>query len=293
MSVIDSLLETQEFATLPPVAARILKILEDDNIDLRDIAGVIETDASLTLKLLRVANSPLYATRNEVKSIHQAIVTLGLNRLTNIVLGVSIFSKFLLSSQKQAAELMEKFWWHSSCTGMVAKSLCAKLGIHFKEIEFIGGLLHDIGKLAMIQFDSYKYMQVIKLINEKKILDVEAEMEVFGATHEEVGKEIAHLWQLPMELTSIVSNHSKITELEEYKELVSVVRLADMFCEVWGADFDEGILTLDVGKSEPWRTLCEAYPRLIDLDIEAFTFELEEDFKNSAAFLNILVQDAN
>jgi HD-like signal output (HDOD) protein len=69
MSFINALIETQEFATLPPVAARVLKLLEDDNIDVRDIAGIIENDASLTLKLLRVANSPLYATRTEITSI--------------------------------------------------------------------------------------------------------------------------------------------------------------------------------------------------------------------------------
>ena len=136
MSLINNLLETQEFATLPPVAARILKLLENDNVDMRDISKVIEADAPLTLKLLRVANSPLYATRIEVNSIQQAIITLGLNRLTNIVLGVSIFSRFLLSSQKQAAEQMEKFWWHSSCTGIVAKSLSTKINRYFKEAEF-------------------------------------------------------------------------------------------------------------------------------------------------------------
>ena len=132
MSIIETLIETQEFATLPPVASKVLAMLEDDNIDIRNLSKVIEADASLTLKLLRVANSPLYATRTEINTIHQAIITLGLNRLTNIVLGVSIFSKFLLSSQKIAAELMQKFWWHASCTGMVAKSLSTKINRLYK-----------------------------------------------------------------------------------------------------------------------------------------------------------------
>jgi putative nucleotidyltransferase with HDIG domain len=292
MSLINNLLETQEFATLPPVAARVLKLLENDNVDMRDISRVIEADAPLTLKLLRVANSPLYATRTEVNSIQQAIITLGLNRLTNIVLGVSIFSRFLISSQKDAAEFMEKFWWHSSCTGIVAKSLSSKINHYFKEAEFIGGLLHDIGKLAMLQFDSAKYKQCQEIVTERLVLDEEAEMEVFGVTHIDVGYEIAKLWKLPEELSTIILNHDHPSQAENHKELVAVVRFADMLCEIWGAGVNEGLLAVDFENEESWQVLCSSYPELKELDVEVFTFELEEDFKKSADFLNLIVADS-
>jgi putative nucleotidyltransferase with HDIG domain len=292
MSLIETLIETQEFATLPPVAARVLKLLEDDNINIRDIAKVIEADASLTLKLLRVANSPLYATRTEINSIHQAIITLGLSRLTNIVLGVSIFSKFLLSSQKQAADLMEKFWWHSSCTGMVAKAVAQKINRYFKENEFIGGLIHDIGKLAMLQFDSVKYKQVVELVESGEYTDEKAENEIFGANHVEVGTEIARLWKLPAELTSIIQYHDKPHESENSKELVACVRLADLMCEMWDADFYEGIKTLNVEDEVSWHVLCNSYPELKDLDVEVFTFELESEFRRSSVFLNLIASEA-
>lgn len=291
MSVVSNLIETQEFATLPPVAAKILKLLENDNIDIREIAKVIEADASLTLKLLRVANSPLYAARNEIKSIHQAIITLGLNRLTNIVLGVSIFSRFLLSSQKEAAELMEKFWWHSSCCGIVAKSVGAKIKKHFKEMEFIGGLLHDIGKLAMIQFDTPKYKEVVALVEEKKIFDWEAEREIFGADHMEVGEHIAGLWKLPEDLTDVIANHTFPSEATYNKELTACVRFADVLCEIWGADVYEGFLEVEMEEEESWKVLAESYPELKDLDVEAFTFELENEFRTSSEFLNLLVSE--
>ncbi len=289
MSLIESLIETQEFATLPPVAARVLSLLEDENIDIRDISKVIETDPSLTLKLLRVANSPLYATRTEVSSIHQAIITLGLNRLTNIVLGVSIFSKFLMSSQKMAAELMEKFWWHASCTGMVSKSLAVKVNRFYKENEFIGGLLHDIGKLAMIQYDTPKYGQVVAKV-EKGATDVEAEFDVYGVNHCQVGAEISKLWKLPNELTTIIAYHTKPSETTVHKEIVAAVRVADMLTEIWGAGFYEGIKTLKLEETDAWAVLTDQLPELKNLDVEVFTFELEQDFKKSTDFLNIIVQ---
>lgn len=291
MSIVQKLIETQEFATLPLVASKILKLLENESISVNELSAVIETDATLTLKLLRVANSPLYAVKTEINSIHQAILTLGLNRLTNIVLGVSIFSKFLMSSQKQAAAFMEKFWWHASCTGMVAKAFARKIGRSFKENEFIGGLLHDIGKLAMIQYDAMKYKQVVDLVVTEGIFDIEAEQRVFGATHPEVGLEIAKLWKLPEELINIIGHHTNPAESPQHKDLISIVRLSDILCEIWGADFYEGFKVVEVSKEESWRILTSAIPDLDKLDVEIFTLELEEEFRRSTDFLNIIKSD--
>jgi putative nucleotidyltransferase with HDIG domain len=288
MSILNELLEAQEFATLPVVAARVLKLLENENIDIRDIAKVIEADAALTLKLLRVANSPLYATRTEVSSIQQAIITLGLNRLTNIVLGISIFSRFLLSSQKQAANIMEKFWWHSSCTGMVAKSLSSKLKISFKEIEFIGGLLHDIGKMAMIQYDANKYNLVVDLITRNNITDSEAETMIFGVSHTEVGEHIGKLWKLPEDLALIISMHTHPALLTSHQEIVAVVRFADVLCELWGASIYEGLTIPDLSEEESWKVLCEFKPEIKKYDMTIFTDDLEQDFEKSSTFLNLI-----
>ena len=292
MNVLDSILKTQEFATLPPVAAKVLKLLEDDNIDVRDIAKVIETDAPLTIKLLRVANSPLYAVRNEVTSVQGAILTLGLNRLTNIVLGVSIFSKFLNLTRGPAAMLMKKFWWHSSCTGIVAKSLAKRVNPHFKENEFIGGLLHDIGKLALLQFDPDKYSKVVATIEQGDITDVEAENEVFGVDHIIAGEAIAKTWKLPQEIITIVAQHSTPDTNPNFRELVAVVRFADLLCEIWGAGFYEGIPLINYQTEPSWNVLIQYHPELADLDIEAFTFELEDEFKKGTAFLNIISEES-
>lgn len=292
-NVVQRLIETQEFATLPPVATHVLNLLEDDNIDIRKVSTIIETDPSLTMKLLRVANSPLYATRTEINSIHQAIITLGLNRLVNIVLGVSIFSRFLLNTNKEVTEVMERFWWHSSCTGIVAKALAAKINKFFKETEFIGGLLHDIGKLAMIQFDSIKYLQVYDLIDNKNYTDVEAEQELFGTDHSEVGRCISKLWKLPNDLSDVISQHLHPSEVETNAELVAVVRAADILCEIWGAGVGEGLKIVSLEKEECWKVLCKSFPELAKIDLEVFTFELEEEFKKALAFLNILIQEAN
>ena len=90
---------------------------------------------------------------------------------------------------------------------MVAKSFSTKINRFFKENEFIGGLLHDIGKLALFQHDDARYMKVIELIENEGITDIEAEKQVFGVDHTEVGGEIAKAWQLPSTLHDIIRYH--------------------------------------------------------------------------------------
>jgi putative nucleotidyltransferase with HDIG domain len=195
-----------------------------------------------------------------------------------------------MSSNQGVTELMEKFWWHASCTGMVAKSLSTKINKFYKENEFIGGLLHDIGKLAMIQFDSQKYFEVIEKV-ENGALDIEAEKEVYGADHLEVGSAIAKLWKLPKELTNIITYHNNPKDAPENNDLIAVVRLPDQLCEIWDSGFYEGIKMLDFAETESWKVLTDKFEELRDLDVEVFTLELEEDFRRSAAFLEIIASD--
>lgn len=288
MSNVHEFIQTQEFATLPLVASKILELLEHDEVDIRSVSGLIETDAPLTLKLLRVANSPLYALRSEVNSIHQAILHLGLNRLTNIVIGVSIFSKFFVAKNKAVNNLLEEFWWHSSCVGMISKSISIKTGKFFKENEFIGGLLHDIGKLALIQYDVEKYLEVIRLVEQEHYLDKEAEQKVFTTDHTIVGSEIAKLWKLPNELYDIISFHENLNDLKRNRELVSSVRLADLLAEIWGAGFYEGLRKVNIEDETAWKILTESYDDFKNIDLELFTFELEIEFNKTVEFLKLV-----
>lgn len=288
MDILQKLTQTQEFATLPEVATKILNLTQEEDVDVRNLAHLIETDAPLTIKVLKVSNSAIYGLRSAVASVNQAIITIGLNRLANIVMGISIFSHFMVRSNPEAKQVLEKFWWHSSSTGIVAKSLVEKIGRNFKELEFIGGLLHDFGKMLMMQFDFRSYQKVIDLIQNENLLDIEAERKIFGVHHLEVGDHIARHWKLPTSLINIIGKHSRMAALNQDQELTAIVRFADLLCEIWGADFYEGYKMIDFGNEESWKTITEYNPKLKDLDLEKFTFELEEDFKKSSEFLKII-----
>lgn len=288
MDILQKLTRTQEFATLPEVATKILNLTQEEDVDVRKLAHLIETDAPLTIKVLKVSNSAIYGLRSPVASITQAIITIGLNRLANIVMGISIFSHFMVRSNPEAKQVLEKFWWHSSSTAIVAKSLVEKIGKNFKELEFIGGLLHDFGKMLMMQFDFRGYQKVIDLIQSENLLDIEAERKIFGVHHLEVGDYVARHWKLPTSLINIIGKHSKMVALNQDQELTAIIRFADLLCEIWGADFYEGYKVIDFSNEEAWKIITDYNPQLKDLDLEKFTFELEEDFKKSSEFLKII-----
>ena len=119
-----------------------------------------------------------------------------------------------------------------------------------------------------------------------------AEKEVYGVDHTEVGEHIAKLWKLPLELTTIIAKQNHPASVDKHRELVAIVRFADILCEIWGADIYEGFTTVELDKEESWQVLCESFPHLQAMDVEIFTFELEKDFKKSSTFLNLIAQDA-
>lgn len=288
--IIRKITTAQDFATLPAVAGKVLTLLSDDESNVKEIAVAIETDPSLTLKILQMANSPLYALRQPVASVMQAVLALGVSRVTNIVLSISIFSKYLMLARNVNSTFMERYWLHSSSVGMVARVLAAKLGRSFKDAEFLAGLLHDTGKMAMMQFEPERFTESVNIAAVCQKTDIEVEREIFDADHCIIGATITQAWRLPPEYRIVTEYHHEPESAPNYRELTAVVRVADMLCEIWGADFYENITELDLESTSAWQLLCSSFPQLKDLDVEKFTFELEKEFRDASDFLQLMVK---
>lgn len=288
-TTISQLISAQDFMSLPSVTMKILNLLDDDDkLDIRQLTRVTETDSSLSLKLLRIANSPLFAIPSEITSVHQAILTIGLNRVSNIVVAISIFSNFMLSSNQQIKEFVERYHIHTVSTGTVARSFAKRLGLNFNEQEFTAGLLHDIGKLAMLQYNYDWYKHIVQLEEERMMTDVEAEKLVFGFTHLDVGEAIAELWYLPRALSDVIKYHANFRETPaETKTLVAIVSMANILCDVWGFGFYEGMRSVEFAQLPEWKHLLDVANKK-DIDLEEITFNTEQDYKLSKDFIRIM-----
>jgi HD-like signal output (HDOD) protein len=289
MSVIETIVNTKDLATLPAVANRALEMLKNEDIDLYSISKVIETDPSLTVKLLRVANSPLYATRAEIHSVQQAIMLMGFSKLTNIVLSVSIFSKFWLGTKKGAAELMNQFWQYSSATGTIAKYLTSKGKKNLNDMEFISGLLHQIGKLALIQYDLPKYGEVVELVEKEGQSDLEAEHQIYGVNHIQVGEHVAAMWKLPEEVISVIANYQQPQLAPNGNiDLTAVVGFAGLVCRSKDLGFFNGTSFKPLEETEHWKIISESFPALKHYAMDEILTDTDDEIAKSQEFLGAM-----
>jgi len=212
------------------------------------------------MKLIKVANAPMFATRAGINYIQQTVQVLGVNRVANLVLAVSIFSKFVLSENRKIEEYVNKFWWHSSCTAIVAKSISKKLNINLNEKEFTLGLLHDIGKLAMLQYDSNRYLKVLEMVEHNDLAPVISDKKLFDCNHIEVTTAILQKWKMPDEFVAISTRNYGLFKNDSEKNIMSIVLLADVFCEIWESGFYGGISQVQIEKIDYWQQLTELNP---------------------------------
>src|SRR5690606_14167290 len=145
----SSLLHCRNLPSPPAVALQIIELAQDPDADLATAARVIAMDPALSARLLRVANSPLYAGRRRVETLAQATTMLGLNATLSLALGFSL-ARGLRSTSGAAAE-QERLWKRSVLSALAARLLGEHAGLERLEDLMLAGLLQDIGALALLQ----------------------------------------------------------------------------------------------------------------------------------------------
>lgn len=197
---------------LPPVsqaALKLVNLLEQASISNDEIVQVIKCDNVLTAKLLRACNSPYFGLDEPVASVDQAVFLLGHQQILHIVLTLAFGSAMVVPLPGYAVEANE-LWRHSLLTATAAEIVAAEayeLNVE-APIAFTVGLLHDIGKLALGQALTPEIQQEIRqLVEENGSSRSEAEKQVLGADHSEIGACLLRSWNLPEDILEAVGNH--------------------------------------------------------------------------------------
>ena len=222
-----------DLPTLPTVVARISGQIANPTTNAADIGKLIEQDQALTSKVLKLVNSAYYGFPKQIKSIQHAVVILGFNKVKTIIITASVFGAF--QGRKSRGLDLLRFWQHSLGVAISSKVAAEETGMaHAAEDAFIGGLLHDIGKIILDQYQPAIYGPIVKYANDKGILLVEAEREVTGLTHCNVGEWIMEKWQLPSPIVHMVAMHHAPNKAVEHRELVTAIHLGDIFSRALG-----------------------------------------------------------
>jgi putative nucleotidyltransferase with HDIG domain len=194
----------RDLPTLPVIAQKILSLVDDDTAGAEKLAKIISSDQSLSVKVLSLANSAYYGCRAQIGTVKQAVVIIGTVMLRQIALSVLVFK-----TMGRAGSGRTLFWRHSLMAANAASSL-AKQGGLSTELCFMGGLLHDVGKLVLDANLPEEYARVRELVTKDGAGYVEAEQSVFQTDHVEVGAWMAERWQLPQELVGAIGQHHAV-----------------------------------------------------------------------------------
>ena len=214
----------------PEGLMRIRNMLLDYNISAKTLATAISLELSLSARLMRLANSPFYAFGKSVTSIPMAINVVGTRALYDIVLMELTASAF--SKQIRNSPYAKKIWEHSLAVAVIAREISKLLMLAGTEESFAGGLLHDIGKMALLAYDADLFGSIQGADDEGEMLM--REKRTYGYNHTEVGSMIALRWRLPDIIGYTILHHHNASQALEATKMTYLIDVADVIANIKG-----------------------------------------------------------
>lgn len=226
----------EDLPTLPEVAIRLQKMVDDPDSSAKDVAAIIEDDPAIATKVLKVVNSAFYSTGyGEITHLQPAIARLGFIAVINIALSTSIFQAFA-SSRKPVFDRRE-FWKHSISVGIIASVLHDYVADEItqpltRDVVHLAGIVHDMGKILFERYANTEFHQAISSAKTADIPAIKEEARFIGVGHDELGAWLANKWNIGKAVQAAVRwHHDPIScPVEELKPLVKLVHMADYIC---------------------------------------------------------------
>ncbi len=219
-----------------PILNRLLASLANEDVSITKLADLIEKDTVVAAKVLHLVNSAFYARRGTVNSVRHALSLLGMNKLRNAVLGMSI-TRMWNQVRTPPAWSMARFNLHSVAAAFLADTLAQKIPVAYPEGAFIAGLLHDMGQLLIAIGLPDQYLQIMDRAHTEGCSTAEAERDVLGFTHSELSAEALLAWNLPVPIREAVRDHhiGTVAPKGGVLLLASVVNASDRYVNSTGA----------------------------------------------------------
>jgi len=218
--------------SLPEVVLKINEMVNSDDAGSAEIAQVISQDPAISTRILRVANSAMYGGARQVETIHTAVTLLGTKQIRDLVLSTT--AAHIFDGISNDVISVEDFWHHSLYVGLLARELAHLSKKVNAETMFTAGLLHDIGHLVMFnQVPEQAQAAILRTIQGEASVDLyEAEREILGYDHAEVGASLAREWHLPEVLVHCIGYHHELQAEQDFKEAVAHIHIANVIASL-------------------------------------------------------------
>ena len=253
--------EIQSLPTLPPIAAKLNKMVEDEDITANQLGNVIERDQVLTSKLLKMVNSSFYGFPQRISTVANAIVLLGINVIKTLIVTSSIFEMM------QSSDV--GLWEHSLGCATIASLIAKKKGLKNPEEVSTAALLHDLGKVVVRAELPSEYDALLALVEQKGISIREAEEELLGVSHSEIGGWLVHQWNLPDRLVLPITWHHRPEEAPDHRDVTAILHFSDILVRAVGFGFG-GDMWVPPLNQDAWKRIklskSEMKELLVELD---------------------------
>jgi putative nucleotidyltransferase with HDIG domain len=235
MVVDEAIAKIEDIPTLPTVLGEILQITSSENSSVKDLSQIICSDQSMATKILKMANSSFYGFVQQIKSIDRAIVILGFDEVRAIAVAMSVFDSIYLRKGGVYYSRLRS-WNHSLLCGFGTKVLAGlcKKGKDLESELFVGGLIHDIGKVLMDRYFPQSFAKVLELVEETSMTMEFAEREVFGFDHARLAGRLLRKWKFPDQLIDMVQYHHHPDSARANQGSIALIFVADLMCHQLG-----------------------------------------------------------
>ena len=240
----------------PMVTTKVLELINDPNSSLPKLEDVISKDSNLVSRILSLVNSAYYRRAQRIKSLRTAISLLGFKTLGNLVItasmqqfygGFSLFDNML--------------WEHSVGTAVTTSFLSMEFKIMKPDEVMVAGLLHDIGKTIISQSKSKEYKIIAEKVYNDGVPYLEAESEILGFTHCDVGSYLVQKWNFPIELGKVIHYHHRMDEIDRDSmdtfqiKTIALVDIANQMMHRLGVGYRTPNENLDLTKLESFQLI--------------------------------------
>ncbi len=266
--------EVRDLPALPASTMQVMRLADDPRTNAADIARALSMDQAMTARLLKLANSAFYGGLRRVATVTDAVVLLGQRTVRNMAMALScqeVLGRALPGYGLDTGDL----WRHSFCCAYAAQSLARRAGYRVAEEAFVGGLLHDIGKVILNLYLQAEFAKVSKLASLASLPFMEAERLVLGFDHAEAGARVLEKWNLPASLVGCVRFHHAPQDQPEPSALTAIVHLADVQCLLMGIGLGGD------GLNYPLHESALALLHLSEADFEETTLLVSEAFSRA------------
>ena len=203
--------EKGDFPALSKSVRKFFETAQNENFNVADITGIILSDFALTQKVIRQANSTMYASiGGEITTISKAAMTIGLEALSYLVLSVRMVDTLSISAPDSAAARAEMT--QALLAGNIAREIVAKTRIKNAEEVVVCALMHHLGRLLVVFYFPEEWSRIEKISADKSLSKNEAALEIIGVTLDEISQEFAKNWHLPKKIANSMMNPSSVVE---------------------------------------------------------------------------------